>query len=82
MIAFDASLRWVGDDACYVERPGPTSPAYPGHGMRQRAMAIARSHSPVEPEGDGGRLIDVEPAGSVIVKPAYPARATASQRSR
>ena len=28
------SLRWVGDDARYVERPGPTSPPYPGHGMR------------------------------------------------
>ena len=27
------SLRWVGDDARYVERPGPTSPPYPGHGM-------------------------------------------------
>jgi ectoine hydroxylase-related dioxygenase (phytanoyl-CoA dioxygenase family) len=28
------SLRWVGDDARYVERPGRTSPPYPGHGMR------------------------------------------------
>lgn len=27
------SLRLLGDDACYVERPGPTSPPYPGHGM-------------------------------------------------
>lgn len=27
------SLRLVGDDARYVERPGPTSPPYPGHGM-------------------------------------------------
>lgn len=27
------SLRWVGDDAIYVERPGRTSPPYPGHGM-------------------------------------------------
>ena len=27
------SLRWVGDDARYVERPGRTSPPYPGHGM-------------------------------------------------
>lgn len=27
------SLRWVGDDAHYVERPGRTSPPYPGHGM-------------------------------------------------
>ncbi|MER8487984.1 phytanoyl-CoA dioxygenase family protein [Mesorhizobium australicum] len=28
------SLRWVGDDAHYVERPGRTSPPYPGHGMQ------------------------------------------------
>ena len=28
------SLRLVGDDAVYVERPGPTSPPYPGHGMQ------------------------------------------------
>ncbi|MEM6309996.1 MAG: phytanoyl-CoA dioxygenase family protein [Pseudomonadota bacterium] len=27
------SLRLVGDDARYVERPGPTSPPYPGHDM-------------------------------------------------
>ena len=27
------SLRWVGDDARYVERPGRTSPPYPGHEM-------------------------------------------------
>lgn len=27
------SLRLVGDDARYVDRPGPTSPPYPGHGM-------------------------------------------------
>jgi len=27
------SLRLVGDDARYVEGPGPTSPPYPGHGM-------------------------------------------------
>lgn len=27
------SLRVVGDDARYVERPGPTSPPFPGHGM-------------------------------------------------
>jgi ectoine hydroxylase-related dioxygenase (phytanoyl-CoA dioxygenase family) len=27
------SLRWVGDDARYVTRPGPTSPPYPGHYM-------------------------------------------------
>ena len=28
------SLRLVGDDATYVERPGPTSPPFPGHGMK------------------------------------------------
>ena len=27
------SLRLVGDDACYVERPGRTSPPFPDHGM-------------------------------------------------
>ena len=27
------SLRLVGEDARYVDRPGPTSPPYPGHGM-------------------------------------------------
>lgn len=28
------SLRWVGDDARYIERPGRTSPPFPGHGMK------------------------------------------------
>ena len=28
------SLRWVGDDVRYVERPGRTSPPYPGHNMQ------------------------------------------------
>ena len=27
------SMRFVGDDARYVERPGPTSPPFPDHGM-------------------------------------------------
>ena len=27
------SLRLIGDDARYVERPGPTSPPFPRHGM-------------------------------------------------
>ena len=27
------SLRLLGDDAVYVERPGPTSPPFPGHQM-------------------------------------------------
>ncbi len=30
------SLRFVGDDARYVERPGKTSPPFPGHGMQGR----------------------------------------------
>lgn len=29
------SLRLLGDDARYVERPGPTSPPFPGHDMTQ-----------------------------------------------
>jgi ectoine hydroxylase-related dioxygenase (phytanoyl-CoA dioxygenase family) len=29
------SLRWVGDDARYVARPGRTSPPFPGHGMTE-----------------------------------------------
>ncbi|MEZ5913727.1 MAG: phytanoyl-CoA dioxygenase family protein [Paracoccaceae bacterium] len=29
------SLRLVGDDARYVERPGRTSPPFPGHDMRE-----------------------------------------------
>ncbi|MEJ6393234.1 phytanoyl-CoA dioxygenase family protein [Gymnodinialimonas sp. 2305UL16-5] len=29
------SLRFVGDDARYVERPGKTSPPFPGHEMKQ-----------------------------------------------
>jgi len=29
------SLRLVGDDARYVDRPGPTSPPFPGHDMQQ-----------------------------------------------
>jgi ectoine hydroxylase-related dioxygenase (phytanoyl-CoA dioxygenase family) len=28
------SIRWLGDDARYVERPGHTSPPYPGHDMK------------------------------------------------
>ncbi|MFT5504835.1 MAG: ectoine hydroxylase-related dioxygenase (phytanoyl-CoA dioxygenase family) [Gammaproteobacteria bacterium] len=28
------SLRLVGDDARYIERPGPTSPPFPGHNMQ------------------------------------------------
>ena len=32
------SLRLVGDDARYVERPGPTSPPFPGHDMKPGQM--------------------------------------------
>jgi len=32
------SLRWVGDNARYVERPGRTSPPFPGHGMSAGQM--------------------------------------------
>ena len=28
------SLRLLGDDARYIERPGPTSPPFPGHDMK------------------------------------------------
>ena len=28
------SLRFVGDDARYITRPGPTSPPFPGHNMK------------------------------------------------
>jgi ectoine hydroxylase-related dioxygenase (phytanoyl-CoA dioxygenase family) len=27
------SMRWLGDDARYIARPGKTSPPYPGHNM-------------------------------------------------
>ena len=29
------SMRWVGDDGYYTERPGKTSPPFPGHGMSE-----------------------------------------------
>lgn len=29
------SMRWVGDDGHYTERPGRTSPPFPGHGMSE-----------------------------------------------
>ena len=40
------SLRWVGDDARYVDRPGRTSPPFPGHGM-QPGEALRRDWFPV-----------------------------------
>ena len=29
------SMRWLGDDMRYIERPGRTSPPFPGHDMKQ-----------------------------------------------
>ncbi len=29
------SVRFVGDDACFVTRPGKTSPPFPGHNMKE-----------------------------------------------
>ena len=29
------SLRLVGDDVCYTERPGKTSPPFPNHNMNE-----------------------------------------------
>ena len=29
------SLRLLGDDARFTERPGPTSPPFPGHNMQE-----------------------------------------------
>ncbi len=40
------SLRLVGDDARYVERPGPTSPPFPGHGMAE-GQALREDWFPV-----------------------------------
>ena len=55
------SLRWVGDDARYAERPCRTSPPYPGHGM-QAGQRLRADWFPVlwngtakelSPTGDG-----------------------------
>ena len=52
------SLRVVGDDARYVERPGRTSPPFPGHGMqpgeilREDWFPIIRPGEPPEVPGD------------------------------
>lgn len=40
------SLRWVGDDARYVARPGRTSPPFPGHDM-QPGQQLRRDWFPV-----------------------------------
>jgi ectoine hydroxylase-related dioxygenase (phytanoyl-CoA dioxygenase family) len=44
------SLRLVGDDVRYVERPGPTSPPFPGHGM-QAGQQLREDWFPVIWEG-------------------------------
>lgn len=44
------SLRWVGDDARFVERPGRTSPPFPGHGM-QAGARLREDWFPVVWEG-------------------------------
>lgn len=40
------SLRWLGDDARYVERPGRTSPPFPNHGM-ERGQKMREDWFPV-----------------------------------
>ena len=44
------SLRLVGDDARYVERPGRTSPPYPGHQM-QPGQVLREDWFPVLRQG-------------------------------
>ena len=39
------SFRFVGDDARYAERPGPTSPPFPNHGM-SRGQRLRRDWFP------------------------------------
>ncbi len=46
------SLRLVGEDARYVERPGPTSPPFPGHGMAPGAR-LREDWFPVLRGGEG-----------------------------
>jgi ectoine hydroxylase-related dioxygenase (phytanoyl-CoA dioxygenase family) len=48
------SLRWVGDDAHYVERPGRTSPPCPGHDM-QAGQRLREDWFPVIWPGLQGR---------------------------
>lgn len=40
------SLRLIGDDARYIERPGPTSPPFPGHNM-QAGQVLRKDWFPV-----------------------------------
>jgi hypothetical protein len=53
-------------------------------GMAETAHGPPRDErrSQLGAKGDGGSLIDTDPVGGVMAKPAYPAFATASQRSR
>ncbi len=44
------SLRWVGDDARYVARPGRTSPPFPGHDMVD-GQKLREDWFPVIPTG-------------------------------
>ena len=48
------SLRLVGDDARYVERPGPTSPPFTGHGM-QAGQRLREDWFPVIYDGAAHR---------------------------
>lgn len=43
------SIRLVGDDARYVERPGPTSPPFPGHDMEPGQRLRADWFPPIWP---------------------------------
>lgn len=47
------SLRWVGDDAHYVERPGRTSPPFPGHGMTDGQRLRSDWFPVIEPASGG-----------------------------
>jgi len=51
------STRWLGDDARYVERPGRTSPPFPGHGMGA-GQRLREDWFPVlwPPEARAGRI--------------------------
>ena len=50
------SLRWVGDDARYIERPGTTSPPFPGHGMIQ-GEKLREDWFPVLYNSNGSRSV-------------------------
>ncbi len=52
------SLRLVGEDARVVDRPGPTSPPYPGHGMRAGERLREDWFPQVWPRGEDGAARD------------------------